>query len=128
MQYEGREESENVEDQRGYGRRTVALGGGAGIVVVVLALVFGFDPQQLLQFLQNAPPAQQGERKIDPEEEKLAHFSKIIFHDTEVVWDDLFSRMGKSYQKPVLVLFSDEVQSACGLAESAVGPFYCPAD
>jgi uncharacterized protein len=134
MQYEGREESENVEDQRGYGKKTVALG-GVGIIVVLLGLAFGVDPQQLMQFLgQNAPQVNQGQpegqqqRPIDPEEEKLAHFSKIIFHDTEVVWNDLFTKMGRTYQNPTLVLFSGQVHSACGLADAAVGPFYCGGD
>src|SRR5205823_7863315 len=57
-----------------------------------------------------------------------AHFTKVVFHDTEVVWDDLFQKMGKRYQKPVLVLYSGVVDSACGTADSAVGPFYCPGD
>jgi predicted metalloprotease len=134
MQWEGREESENVEDQRAFGKKTVAIG-GAGIVVLLLGLLFGFDPQQVVQLLgqfqgQNAPQAEQdqAQRPIDPEEEKLAHFSKIIFKDTEVVWDDLFTKMGKSYQKPMLVLFSGQVDSACGQADAAVGPFYCGGD
>ena len=67
-------------------------------------------------------------RPKDPAEEKLAKFSKVIFHDTEVVWDDLFRKMGKKYEKPVLVLFTGQVNSACGTADSAVGPFYCPGD
>ncbi len=131
MQYEGREESENVEDQRGAfgGRKTVAVG-GVGIVVVLLGLVFGFDPQQVMQFLgkvqgpnaQQADPAAQGQRQVDPAEEADAHFTKVIFHDTEVIWDKLFSGMGKTYRKPTLVLFSDHVESACGQADSAVGP------
>jgi predicted metalloprotease len=131
MQYEGREESQNVEDQRGYGgRKGLAIGGG-GALLLLLALVFGVDPQQILQFLQQNP--QQGqqertERAVDPAEEKMARFSKIIFRDTEVVWEDLFARMGKSYKKPVLVLFSGFVESACGQADSAVGPFYCGTD
>jgi predicted metalloprotease len=86
-----------------------------------------------MQFLgQNAPPGNQeqpdGQVERDPEEEKLAHFSKVIFKDTEVVWSDLFSGMGKTYQKPVLVLFSGQVNSACGQADTAVGPFYCGGD
>ena len=134
MQTEGREESSNVEDQRGYGTKTVALG-GTGILIVILGLVFGFDPQKVMQLIgQNAPQVAQEQgngqpqRPADPEEEKLAHFSKVIFHDTEVVWGDLFTRMGKTYQQPKLVLFSGQVDSACGQADSAVGPFYCGGD
>ena len=58
----------------------------------------------------------------------MASFSKVVFHDTEVIWEELFRKMGKQYQKPVLVLYSGQVDSACGMAESAVGPFYCPGD
>src|SRR5262249_31635527 len=74
----------------------------------------------------DAPAVQRDERPVDPEEEKQAHFTKVIFHDTEVVWDELFGRMGRRYEKPVLVLFSGQVESACGMASAAVGPFYCP--
>jgi predicted metalloprotease len=130
MRWEGREESQNVEDQRRFGTKTAAAG-GLGIVVVILGLLFGFDPQQVLRFLN--PPANQqqpdGEqRPVDPVEERQASFSGVIFRDTEIVWDDLFRKMGKSYQRPKLVLFSGSVSSACGFAEAAVGPFYCPAD
>jgi len=91
------------------------------------------DPQKLANFggqgVGPAPAGQEaGAQPVDPQEDQLAHFTKVIFHDTEVVWDDLFSRRGKEYRKPVLVLFSDEVQSACGTAETAVGPFYCGGD
>ncbi len=141
MEWEGREESENVEDRRGMsGGTKVALGGGAaGVIILVVALLTGGDPAKLAEIFgqgqqQGAPPGQQGQQpgqpapKRDPAEERLAHFTKVIFHDTEVVWDKLFRKMGKTYQKPTLVLFSDHVESACGKAESAVGPFYCPGD
>jgi uncharacterized protein len=131
MRWEGREESENVEDRRSRGVKTgVALGGG-GLIVVIIAMLFGLDPQQVLQFLQPGGPQQavpEQERPVDPAEERLAKFTKVIFHDTEVVWDDLFKKMGRQYRKPTLVLFSGRVESACGLADAAVGPFYCPGD
>jgi uncharacterized protein len=132
MRWQGREESENVDDRRRMGGPTMAIGGGGLLVIVVLALLFGVDPQQLL----NAPgvggvvapgaPAEDGQ--VDPEEERLASFTKVIFHDTEVVWTELFNRMGRQYEKPTLVLFSGRVESACGLASAAVGPFYCGGD
>jgi predicted metalloprotease len=134
MEWEDRPESENVDDRRGSGTRTgLALGGG-GLVILLLALIFGVDPQKIAGLLGQpqgpgaAAPADGPPAAADPEEERQAHFSKVIFHDTEVVWDDLFQRMGKQYRKPILVLFSGQVDSACGLAESAVGPFYCPGD
>jgi predicted metalloprotease len=132
MKWEGREESENVEDRRALGGRTVGMAvGGGGILIVILGLIFGFDPQKLGVNIGGQNPAQQDQgapAAPDPAEERMAKFVKVIFHDTEVVWDDLFSRMGKEYRKPTLVLFSGQVNSACGTADSAVGPFYCPGD
>ena len=110
----------------------MAIGGGGLLVIIVLALLFGVDPQQLLNApgvggaVQPGAPADN--EPADPEEERLAAFTKVIFHDTEVVWDELFAGMGKRYQKPTLVLFSGRVESACGLASAAVGPFYCGGD
>lgn len=126
MRWEGREQSTNVEDRRGMGGRTgMAIGGGGGVILLILGLLFGVDPQQLIQGPQE--PGNQP-RQINPAEEKLAAFSKVIFRDTEVVWEDLFRKMGKRYEKPTLVLFSGRVESACGSADAAVGPFYCPGD
>lgn len=128
MRWEGGEESQNVEDRRGMSAKAgVALGGG-GILIVLLALLFGIDPQRLAGVLPQEQPQGGEARKATPEEERMAHFSKVVFRHTEVVWDKLFQQMGKRYKKPTLVLFSDVVQSACGTAESAVGPFYCPGD
>jgi len=107
------------------GKAGLAIGGG-GIVLVILALLAGVDPQQVIKLV--GQPQQQGERQLDPAEEEAAKFTKVILRDTEVVWDDLFRRMGKTYQKPRLVLFSGQVDSACGFADAAVGPFYCPGD
>jgi predicted metalloprotease len=123
---EGREESTNVEDRRGSGTRTgLAVGGIGGVIVVILGLVFGFDPSRLFD---NRGAPDNAPRAIDPDEDKLAHFAKVVFHDTEVVWTDLFAKRGQRYTKPVLVLFTGEVQSACGEADAAVGPFYCGGD
>lgn len=127
MQWEGREESQNVEDRRGVSGGTMAIGGVGGVVLLILALVFGVDPA-LLQV--NQPPRQQPNKQWHEgaEEKQLASFTKVVFHDTEVVWDELFRKMGRQYEKPILVLFSGQVDSRCGMAESAVGPFYCPGD
>jgi uncharacterized protein len=126
MQWEGRERSSNVEDRRGLSTGAV-VGGGGGLILVLLALVLGVDPRQ---FLGNRPAG--GEpavnRQFSPEEERQAEFTKVILRDTEVVWNDLFRQMGKRYKEPTLVLFSNQVDSACGMADAAVGPFYCPGD
>jgi predicted metalloprotease len=128
MKWEDREESSNVEDRRGLNKKTgIAIGGLGGLVIVILGLIFGFDPQQFLGGNGLQPDGQSGE-VAGPEEERQAHFAKIIFHDTEVVWDEQFQVMGKRYEKPTLTLFRHHVDSACGWTESAVGPFYCPGD
>jgi predicted metalloprotease len=137
MEWEGREESENVEDRRAFGRKAgYAIGGLGGLVVLVIALFLGVDPQKLMgpgglaggAAGPGGPAADQQAPPADPEEERQARFTKVIFHDTEVVWGDLFKNMGKRYENPVLVLYSGQVDSACGMAEAAVGPFYCPGD
>jgi predicted metalloprotease len=137
MKWEGREESENVEDRRGMmGGTGGMVAGGGGIVVLLIALFLGVNPAKLSQFLGQGSPAPGGQagqgggavRAVNPEEEKLADFTKIVFRDTELVWDEQFKQMGQTYVKPKLVLFSGQVQSACGQADAAVGPFYCGGD
>jgi predicted metalloprotease len=134
MRLDGQEESENVEDRRGGPKAGMTLGLG-GLVIILIGMFLGVDPRQLMQFVAKVNPpaagqAQPGEPAgpVDPAEEKEAHFTKVIFGDTEVVWSELFSEGGQQYQKPVLVLYTDIVESECGQAQSSVGPFYCPAD
>jgi hypothetical protein len=104
-------------------------GGGLGaIVIVILALVFGIDPRMLSQMLpqESSVPAQGP--AVSGEQDPLAQFVSVVLADTEDTWNDLFRRGGAQYSEPTLVLFSGAVQSACGFAQAAVGPFYCPAD
>ena len=124
MQWEGREESKNVEDRRGVSPGMV-IGGGGGMILVLLALVLGVDPRQ---FLGNRGGEPGVEQPADPGEDKVAHFAKVVFHDTEVVWDEQFRKMGKQYEKPTLVLFSGQTNTGCGSADAGIGPFYCPRD
>ena len=119
MKWEGREESSNVDDRRGMSKGLLV--GGGGILVAIIALVFGVDPGQFLG-------QREGGGKGGPEEEKQAKFCKVVFGDTEVIWEDQFQRMGRKYQKPTLVLFSGQTQTGCGAADAGIGPFYCPAD
>src|SRR5215204_4368928 len=130
MQWEGRQESSNVEDRRGMGGVSTGavVGGGGSILLVILALLFGVNPRELLNQRGGGGPAPEGARAPDAEEERMAKFAKVIFHDTEEVWDEQFRQMGKTYRRPTLVLFTDQVNSACGSADAAVGPFYCPGD
>jgi predicted metalloprotease len=131
MKLDDREESENVEDRRGMGRKAgfAIAGGGGAVIVVIICMLLGVDPQQFLGQQQGgAVPGNDQPVQEDPQEKELAHFTKVVFGDTERVWDEQFRKMGKQYKKPTLVLFSGQVESACGLADAAVGPFYCPGD
>jgi predicted metalloprotease len=117
--------SDNVEDGRGGGGRTV-IGGGIGIVVVILGLLFGKD---LTPFLSQIPATEQGQvKKGVPANDKQAQFVSGVLESTEQVWDQEFQQMGQQYERPKLMLFENQVQSACGGASAAVGPFYCPGD
>ena len=131
MLWKGRRQSENVEDRRGFGGRGIAIGGGlGGIVVLLLALLLGADPQQLLEQLPNNNPGSSAptSQSTNPEEEELKQFVSVVLAETEDVWTSEFREMNRQYRKPTLVLFRDVVNSGCGQAGAAVGPFYCPAD
>lgn len=110
----------------------MAIGGGLGVIVlVVVAALFGVNPMQFLDMAGN-PGAQVApesrEIALTHEEKELSDFVSVVLADTEDTWNELFRKMGKTYQEPNLVLFKDSVRSACGLADTAVGPFYCAAD
>jgi predicted metalloprotease len=99
------------------------------LLLLVLALVFGVDPRALLQQQPNNPPSQvQTSRSQNPEQEELKQFVAVVLAKSEDVWTDVFRQNGRQYREPTLVLFTDQVDSACGLAGVAVGPFYCPGD
>ena len=129
MRWEGRRGSQNIEDRRGmrFGRA-----GGIGLGTIVLALVaayFGVDPSVVLQNTQ--PSGQQAEQvqyEESAEEAHLREFVSVVLADTEDAWGAIFSAAGRTYEQPTLVLFSGAAQSACGFAQAAVGPFYCPGD
>jgi predicted metalloprotease len=133
MKWEGREESQNVEDRRGMGRKAgIALGGG-GLIILLLAFLLGDQNliQKVLEVQQKQAQQQPADGKYvpkDPQEERMADFTAVILKDTEDVWGEQFRQMGKRYEEPRLVLYSGIVASACGEADSAVGPFYCPGD
>lgn len=130
MKWRGRRASSNVEDRRG-GGKGLAVGGGLGGLVLVLIFAFlGGDPGVLLEGMggtgsggnSGAPYQATGQ------EEELAEFVSVVLADTEEIWTEIFAEEGMQYEEPTLVLFTDSVQSACGVAGSSVGPFYCPAD
>ena len=133
MRWQNERRSDNVEDRRGISAGQVAIGGGLGTILIVLVMSFltGADPRVLMQRIQVAQPgaARQKPAARSPEEERQADFVRATLAMTEDVWTDLFARAGRTYNKPFLVMFSNQVNTeGCGLASTAVGPFYCPAD
>jgi uncharacterized protein len=120
--------SSNVEDQRGGGFGLPVIGGGIGtIIIVIVAALFGINPKALLQ--QGSPPAQQAPAQPASTTDPQVDFVSAVLGDTEDVWHTYFKEHGgQEYQDPHLVLFSGAVQSACGFAQAATGPFYCPVD
>jgi len=130
MRWRGERRSDNVEDRRGVRPAGLAIGGLGGIALIVIALLMGADPMQLLQQVGTTSMSsdQGGQVATNPEEDKLAEFVSVVLASTEDVWVDQFRQEGMAYQVPKLVLFTGQVQSACGIAGSATGPFYCPAD
>jgi predicted metalloprotease len=132
MRWKDLRRSENVEDRRRIQPAGIAIGGGIGtLVIVLLGLFLGADPQKMLNLLQNnqqAAPQQPG-APANPAEEERVEFVKAVLGETEDVWQDLFrQQLRKDYRMPHLQLFTGQTQSGCGFASSAVGPFYCPAD
>jgi predicted metalloprotease len=119
--------SQNVEDRRGLGVPLVAGGGLGTVVLVLLALFFGFDPGVVLQ-TEAPPPRSADAPSASADQDELRDFVSVVLADTEDTWRELFRRMNREYRDPTMVLFTDQVQSACGIAGAAVGPFYCPAD
>lgn len=130
MRWRGERQSSNIEDRRGMGAGKIAVGGGLGtVLLLIIALIFGADPRQLLEQMPTQPSAEvQSSRPLNPEEEELKQFVGVVLAKSEDVWHNLFQQNGRQYREPTLVLFTDRVDSACGRAGAAVGPFYCPGD
>ncbi len=105
------------------------VGGGIGLVVVaVLTFLLGGDPTALLQQAVGPNAGLEESAGTIATNDPLSRFVAVVLADTEDVWNQLFARMGRSYEEPKLVLFSERVSSACGMASAATGPFYCPGD
>jgi predicted metalloprotease len=127
VKWRGGRRSGNVIDIRG-NKGKAALGGGS-IIVLLLALLFGVDPGQLLALLGDGGGAAEVQTSGEvPPQDEAGEFVSVILADTEDTWNRLFREAGTTYREPELVLFSDRVQSACGMAGAATGPFYCPTD
>jgi predicted metalloprotease len=134
MRWAGGRRSDNIEDRRGMPTSPMSrglAGGGIGLVVLVLlALFFGVDPSVLVQGTREMPAPPPVERPVQapPANDPAREFVSVVLADTEDTWNDLFRRMNRNYQEPRLVLFTEAIESACGFAQAAVGPFYCPLD
>jgi uncharacterized protein len=129
MLWQGQRESDNVEDERGSGGGgRIVLGGGIGtVILVVLYLVLGGDPQALFNSQQAQLP-QSAQYENQAPRDDASKFVAVVLADTEDAWHEIFRQMGREYEEPKLVLFTDVIQSGCGFASGATGPFYCPED
>ena len=134
MRWQSGRRSENVEDRRGFHVSRRVAGGGIGtLLLVLIALYFGVDPSIIVNQSQTplpgaGTPGPSAPYSASPEEKQMAEFISVVLADTEDTWRAVFAEAGTTYQEPKLVLFSEAVESACGLASAAVGPFYCPMD
>ena len=134
MRWKGRRRSTNVEDRRG---GSVKVGGGISILGLIIAFIawkfFGINPQQAYQVTQqvtqqSSNTAGQAPKQETAEQQEARYFIETVLADTEDVWTPIFRQLGKQYKQPKLVLFSGATSTACGTGQSAMGPFYCPAD
>lgn len=131
MRYKGRRQSSNVEDRRGMSTgRKVGIGGIGSVIVMIIVVLLGGDPQTVLNVMQQNQGVAETETNYQPtaHEQELAEFVGVVLADTEDVWHKLFENSGLTYREPTLVLFSEGAELACGFAQSATGPFYCPGD
>jgi len=132
MKWIGRRQSDNVDDRRGMSGGKLAAGGGAiGIIILLINMFMGGDSGAILEGLQQQ--VQQGNQSgteipLTEEDKKIGEFVGVVLADTEDIWAKIFAENGMTYDNPTLVLFRDGVQTACGNASSASGPFYCPTD
>ncbi|WP_438495307.1 KPN_02809 family neutral zinc metallopeptidase [Paenibacillus sp. IHBB 3054] len=133
MKWQGRRGSSNVEDRRGRGRGGgggKVIGGGIGgiILVVIVTLLSGGNAGDILGNLTSSGTNSSAPYEQTAEEQELSEFVSVVLADTEEVWGEIFKQQGMTYEDPTLVMYSGSVDSACGTATSAVGPFYCPGD
>jgi predicted metalloprotease len=128
MKWIGRRGSGNIEDRRGMSTGTKVVGGGIGtLVIALIVFLLGGDPSSIIEQTGGGQTTS-GPVEASEEENQMAQFISVVLADTEEVWDKLFMEAGATYRRPTLVLFRDQVESACGYATAASGPFYCPGD
>lgn len=130
MRWIGRRQSGNIEDRRGFSTGGIVGGGVGTVVIALIVMLLGGNPEEILRQVQpqGGDPGAVSNYQPTEEEQALASFVGVVLGDTEDVWRELFRLTGRTYREPTLVLFTGGVQSACGSASSASGPFYCPGD
>ncbi len=128
MKWQNLRRSSNVEDRRGMRRPTIIAGGGVTIIGIIIYLLLGRDPGALLESIDTGYSSGTETLQTDPAEDVLANMSSAVLASTEDVWSAIFTNSDLTYTPPTLVLFTDAVESACGYAQSASGPFYCSGD
>lgn len=132
MKWQGRQGSGNIEDRRGMsGRGLAAGGGGLAVILLIVGLIMGGDPQKLLSdFVNSGQQTEQGTpvSERSPEEKALFSYASVTLADNEKVWTKIFADNGAEYRKPTMVIFDDITESPCGMASKETGPFYCPSD
>ena len=130
MKWRGRRQSGNVEDRRGSSGKGMLIAGGGiiGVIFVIAQFVLSDGDISVLEQFNNVSTPSTESRELTAEEKELGEFTATVLADTEDVWNEIFTENNMNYKEPGLVLFTDAVQTACGGASSASGPFYCPAD
>ncbi len=133
MRWRGRRQSSNIEDRRGQGfiRSKRGAGGGAMILLILAGLFFGEDVQKILSLFVGGggqSQVQTAPANSSQQNDELSQFVATVLAETEDTWEGIFANSGQRYQAPVLVLYENQVQSACGVGSAASGPFYCPGD
>jgi len=132
MKWAGRRQSDNVEDRRSISGGKVAVGGGIIGIIILLVNVFGGENAQLitpvLEQMQGGQTQTEAAAPLSKEDEEMGQFVRVVLADNEDIWGKIFAEHGMTYKNPKLVLFRGSVQTSCGGASSASGPFYCPAD
>ncbi|WP_145526520.1 KPN_02809 family neutral zinc metallopeptidase [Yersinia rohdei] len=139
MRWQGRRESDNVEDRRGDssgggGGFRPPIGGKGGLVILIVVLVAGYYGVDLTPLLNGSDPIPQTQTRqgsphsISAKDDQDAKFTSVILADTEDTWKPIFQKMGRAYQEPKLVMYRGATRTGCGTGQSVMGPFYCPAD
>ncbi len=129
MDWKNSRRSDNIEDRRGFSGTTAGGIGLGGLAIILIGWMFGIDPGTMLQFLEGSQSqSQYSSAGAPPANDEAGQFLSAVLASTEDVWKPVFKQHGKTYHNPKLVLFSGQVQSACGVSSSATGPFYCSAD